>query len=156
MRKLVLLILLSVFGSFLYGQSKSIDKFRKKFPESTNLFFYSSTIQMLNQLNDPELTDLIKDIEKIRVLNYTDNEKKYKQPDLDELRENLKKEKYLDLLILYEQGNRINLYAKEKNGKTIGFVALVDSSDTLVILDVKGSIDFGKFMTLKNNLDLKL
>ena len=54
----------------LLSQSKSIERFRKSYKEDQNLFFYSSTIKMLNTENDSAFEDLIKDVEKIMVLFY--------------------------------------------------------------------------------------
>jgi len=52
-----------------------------------------------------------------------------------------------------EKGNSINLYSREKRGKTIGFVAVVDNRENLVLIDLVGSIDVKKFMDLKQKLD---
>ncbi|MBP1670313.1 MAG: hypothetical protein H6Q21_2679, partial [Bacteroidetes bacterium] len=69
--------LLFFYSLNLAGQSKSIDQFRKEFKEDNNVFIYSSTLQMLNSENNPEFADLTKDIEEIRVLNYTKAGRKF-------------------------------------------------------------------------------
>jgi len=148
--------LLFFYSLTLSGQSKSIDRFRKEFKEDNNIFIYSSTLQMLNSENNPEFADLTKDIEAIRVLNYTKASQKFTADRITLLKTSLKEEKYAELMIINEKGNKINLYSREKKGKTIGFVALVENPETFVVIDVDGSLDLNKFMQLKNKLDTKL
>jgi hypothetical protein len=148
--------LLFFYSLTMAGQSKSIDQFRKEFKEDNNVFIYSSTLQMLNLENNPEFADLTKDIEEIRVLNYTKASQKFTADRIATLKASLKKEKYTELMIINEKENKINLYSREKKGKTVGFVALVENPETFVVIDVDGSLDFNKFMQLKNKLDTKL
>jgi hypothetical protein len=148
--------LLFFYSLNLAGQSKSIDRFRKEFKEDNNVFIYSSTLQMLNSENNPEFADLTKDIEEIRVLNYTKAGRKFTTDQITALKTSLKEEKYSELMIINEKDNKINLYSREKRGKTVGFVALVENPETFVVIDVDGSLDIQKFMQLKSKLDTKL
>ena len=148
--------LLFFYSLTVAGQSKSVDRFRKEFKEDNNIFIYSSTLQMLNVENNPEFADLTKDIEEIRVLNYTKAKQKFTADRITTLKTSLKKEKYTEMMIINEKENKINLYSREKSGKTVGFVALVENPETFVVIDVDGSLDFNKFMQLKSKLDTKL
>jgi hypothetical protein len=140
----------------LLGQSKSISHFRSDFKENTNMFFYSSTLKMLNTDNNPELADIFKGIEEIRVLNYTKAEQKFNDEDIAGLKNSLKEEEYNTILMINEKGNLINLYSREKRGKTIGFVAVVENRESLVLIDLIGAIDVKKFMELKQKLDTRV
>jgi hypothetical protein len=154
--RIVLPLLLLVCAQFVSGQSKSISRFRADHPENTNMFFYSSTLKMLNTENNAELADLIKDIEEIRILNY-DKEKQHLSPEyITGLKKALASEDYNNLMMMNEKGNAINLYSREKHGKTVGFVALVEDKGSLTLIDLVGSIDVKKFMELKNSLDAKM
>jgi hypothetical protein len=149
-------MLMMVCSQVMSGQSKSISRFRADHPENTNMFFYSSTLKMLNTENNAELADLIKDIEEIRILNY-DKEKQHLSAEfISGLKKALAGEEYNNLMMMNEKGNAINLYSREKHGRTIGFVALVEDRGTLTLIDLVGSIDVKKFMQLKNNLDVKM
>jgi len=151
-----LLLILLVCAQFVSGQSKSISRFRADHPENTNMFFYSSTLKMLNTENNAELADLIKDIEEIRILNY-DKEKQHLSSEyITGLKKALASEDYNNLMMLNEKGNAINLYSREKRGKTVGFVAVVEDRGSLTLIDLVGSIDVKKFMQLKNKLDNKM
>lgn len=156
MKKLLFLLILAVTHVIVAAQSKSIERFRKLHKEDQNVFFYSSTMKMLNTENEPEFADLIKDIDKVMVLLYEKEKQKLKAQEITGLKNDLNKEKYVPLMLINENGNTINLYKKDKKEKTIGFAALVDNKDNFVIIDVKGSIDFKKFIEFKNRIDLKL
>jgi hypothetical protein len=151
---LSLLMIASV--QILSAQSKSVSRFRTDYPENTNMFFYSSTLKMLNTQNAPEFTDLIKDIEEIRILNYDKEKQHLSKEYISGLKKALAEEDYHNLMMMTEKGSAINLYSREKHGKTVGFVALVEDKGSLTVIDLIGSIDVKKFMQLKNNLDTKM
>lgn len=154
MRKSFLLILL-VLPAVIYGQSKSITRFRSDFKENTNMFFYSSTLKMLNAENNPELADMLDEIDEIRVLNYDKAAQKFTNDDILHLKNALKDEEYNNIMMITEKGNAINLYNREKHGKTVGFVAIVENGESLVLVDLIGSIDVKKFMELKKRLETR-
>ncbi len=156
MKKLFVLFFLVMIQIIASAQSKSIEKFRKLHKEDQNVFFYSSTIKMLNTENEPGISDLIKDIDKVMVLLYEKQKHKFSTQVITKLQNDLQKEDYVPLLMINENASTINLYKRDKKGKTTGFAALVDNKENLVIIDVKGSIDFRKFMEFKNKIDLKL
>jgi hypothetical protein len=119
------------------------------------MFFYSSTLKMLNTENNPELAEVIEGIEEVRVLNYAKAQQKFNAEDIASLKSSLKEEEYNVIMMINEKGNMMNLYNREKKGKTIGFVALVENHENLVLIDLIGSIDVKKFMELKQKIDTR-
>jgi hypothetical protein len=156
MKRILILFYSVLIPLALLSQSKSIERFRKSYKEDQNLFFYSSTIKMLNTENEPAFEDLIKDVEKIMVLYYDKEKQQFKDNEIEDLKNKLENEKYVPLLLINEKGSEINLYKRDRKNKTVGFAALIDNKKKLVIIDVKGSIDFRKFMDFKNKIDLRL
>jgi hypothetical protein len=156
MRRNHWVFILLICTQILSAQSKSISRFRADHPENTNMFFYSSTLKMLNTENNAQLADLIRDIEEIRVLNYDKEKQHLTSQYIAGLKKALTEEDYNNLMMMNEKGNAINLYSREKHGKTVGFVALVEDKGSLTVIDLVGSIDVKKFMELKNSLDAKM
>jgi hypothetical protein len=148
-----LFILLVFYTGGLFAQSKSISRFRSDFKENTNMFFYSSTLKMLNTDSNPDLANILNGIEEIRVLNYDKAAQKFNNNDIANLKNALKEEAYNAIMMINEKGNAINLYSREKRGKTVGFVAVVENRTNLVLIDLIGAIDVKKFMELKQKLD---
>ncbi len=155
MHKLLLLLLLFC-NQVIYGQSKSVTHFRSDFKENSNVFFYSSTLKMLNPENNPEFAEILKDIDEIRVLNYSKPEQNFDFDDVAKLKQDLKDEGYDNLMMIRNKENGIDLFKREKRGKTVGFVAVVENDDTLVLIDLSGNIDMDKFMELKKKLDIQV
>jgi hypothetical protein len=95
-------------------------------------------------------------IEEIRILNYNKTDRKFENEDVTDLKKNLQKEGYNYLMMISEKGGGIELYSREKRGKMRGLVALVENAETLLLIDMTGSINVENFIKLKQNLDLKL
>lgn len=151
-----LFILLLMFSQILNGQSKSITRFRSDHKENSNLFFYKSTLKMLNAENSPELADLLKDIQEIRVLNYDLEKQNLTRENITGLKKAIIEEEYNNLLMMNDKSNNVDLYNREKRGKTIGFIAVVENGKSLTLIDLTGSIDVKKFMELKQKLDIQM
>ena len=152
MRTLYILIFLTL-GMHAFGQSKSITHFRSTFPESSNMFFYSSMLNMLNSEDNPELAGLLKDIEEIRVLTWDKSKPMPGKDKVTALKAALRAEEYNTLMVMNDKGSTIDLYRREKKGKMTGFVAIVLNAESLVVIDLKGGIDVARFMQLKQKLD---
>ena len=120
------------------------------------MFFYRSTLKMLNTENNPELGDLLNEIEEIRVLNYDTAAHIFTLDDIAALKSALRKETYNSIMVISENGNNIELFNREKRGKTVGFVALVENREKLILIDLIGNIDVKKFMQLKQKLDTRM
>lgn len=136
-----------------FSQSKSVTRFRSDFKENSNLFFYSSTLKMLNTENSPELAAILDDIEEIRVLNYQKSTQKFGKNDIAALKSALAEESYNNIMMLNEKGNSVNLYNREKKGRTTGMVAIIENSQDLILIDLIGSIDVKKFMELQKKIE---
>ena len=63
----IILFVFVLLPVLTFAQSKSVNRFRSDFKENSNLFFYSSTIKMLNSDNNPEFAGILNGIEEIRV-----------------------------------------------------------------------------------------
>ena len=152
MKKLLLLYMI-FYSCQVMAQSRSITRFRSDYKETSNMFFYSSTLKMLNTADNPELAGLLDDIEEIRVLNYVKEKSGFSSDDIAGLKNALREETYNSLMMINEHGNRVELYGREKRGKMVGIVALLDSQRELVLVDLTGSIDIGKFMELMQQIN---
>jgi len=151
MRKIFLLLVM-ILPALVFSQSKSITNFRSDFKENSNMFFYSSTLKMLNTENNSEFAEILDGIEEIRVLNYTRSEQKFDKDDLARLKGDLQKETYNTIMMINEKGNSINVFGRERKGHTVGMVAIIEDTGNLILIDLIGTIDIKKFMALKQKL----
>jgi len=151
--RILLVIFILVQPLVTTAQSKSVTRFRSDFKESSNMFFYSSTLKMLNSENNPDLSEILENIEEIRVLNYKKADQKFSKEDISDLKGSLEKETYNSIMMINEKGNSISVYNRERKGRTSGMVAIVENMESLVLIDLIGNIDVKKFLQLKQKLD---
>jgi hypothetical protein len=107
---------------------------------------------MINQTEDKEFDELIKDIEKMKFL-MIDKDAAFKSADYSRLKKDYATETFEEVMSTRYQGRNFDVLLKEKSGKTLGMVVLINDSTSLYVLDLVGSIALDKVTTLYNKLD---
>lgn len=134
------------------GQSITTDALREKYPEALQLFFYNNTLRMLNQNNDPDFDELIRDIEKMRFLMIRKTDTGFGNDDFSTLVSNYKSEAFEEAMTSRHDGKNFDVYLKEKDGKTNGMLVLINDPQNLFVLDILGFIALDKVTSLYNTL----
>src|SRR4249919_2069291 len=88
-----IVIVLVLISSSSFGQSKTTEALSKKYTDAMAFFFYNNTLRMLNQKDDKGFDELIKDIEKMKLLmikkakdfNYKKITSDYKAEEFEEI-----------------------------------------------------------------------
>lgn len=151
MKNLLLFVAVFVYAS-AFAQSKTTETLHKKYSESLSLFFYNNTLRMLNQNDDEAFDELIKDIEKMKFI-MIDKGTTFSNADYKKLTSGYKGEAFEEIMTSRYQGKNFDVYLKEKSGKTLGMVVLVNDSSSLYVLDIVGSIALDKVTSLYNTID---
>src|SRR6188768_3138040 len=131
------------------AQTKTTEELHKKYSEGLALFFYNNTLRMLNQSDDKEFDELIKDIEKMKFLMI----EKKKDFDYKKLTSGYKSESYEEIMTSRMDGKRFDILLNETKGKTNGMVVLVNDSTNLYVLDIVGSISLNNATKLFSTID---
>jgi hypothetical protein len=142
----ILLILASPLASF--GQSETIQKWHKKYDDAFVMFFYKSTLNMLNIQDSKEFEELIKDIDKMKLLRIDKEKFSFSKEQYKELVSDYRGEDFEELMTLKQKEMKINAYIKEDGGDTEGIVVLLNEASNLIILDIKGSVPLAKIAEL--------
>lgn len=149
--RIIFFVLLLFSASLLSNaQSKTTQILEDRYKDSFSLFFYNNTLRMINQQEDKEFDEIIKDIEKMKLLmvkksTYDLNYKK--------LVGDYKTESFEEVMTSRHQGKNFDIFVKEKNGKTLAMLVLVNDTDNLYVLDILGSIAFDKVTKLYSVMD---
>jgi flagellar motility protein MotE (MotC chaperone) len=158
MRYYILGLLLVVGVTCTSAQSKTTEKLHKKYESALSLFFYNNTLRMLNQTEDKEFDDLIKDIEKMKFLLIKKDEFAMSSEEIKAVSAGYKAEAFEDVMTAKHDGKLFNVYLKENKGKAAGVVVLVNDSTRFLVLDIVGSIELNKvthfFQSLDKNTEL--
>ena len=143
---LALLIAVALSGQ---AQSKTTEKLHKKYSEALSLFFYNNTLRMINQTDDKEFDELIKDIKKMKFLMIKKEE--FGKDDYKKLISDYKSESFEEMMTSRHDGKNFDVYMKEGNSK--GMIVAVNDSENLYVLDIVGSIPLNKVTTLFKEID---
>lgn len=153
MKKIFLLALMAGALQVAQAQTKTTELLDEKH-DGMSLYFYKNTLRMLNQKDDPEFDDMIKDIEKIRFLlidRHTDN---FSNGDYKKLKdEYTKKEKYEEIMNGRLEGRNLNVYVRESGGAVKGTIIMACDSSNLYVLDILGKIALEKAGSLFKMID---
>jgi hypothetical protein len=131
------------------AQTKTTEELHKKYGESLSLFFYNNTLRMLNQKDDKDFDELIKDIEKMKFLMI----EKTKDFDYKKLTKSYTAESFEEIMTSRMEGKRFDVLLSETKGKTNGVVVLVNDSTNLYVLDIVGSISLNNATKLFSTID---
>lgn len=152
MKNLLTFLLVVCVAANALSQSKTTNKLHEKYDKAFSLFFYQNTLRMINQAEDKEFDELIKDIEKMKFL-MIEKETSFKPTDYARLKKDYVSETFEEVMSTRYQGRNFDVMLKEKSGKTLGMVILVNDSSSLYVLDLVGSIALDKVTNLYKALD---
>lgn len=152
--RIFLLTFIALFApQLLPAQSTTTEALHKKHSGALQLFFYNNTLRMLNQQEDKEFDDIIRDIEKMRFLMIKKDDISFGAIDFKKLVADYKAEAFEEVLTSRHQGKTFDVFLKEKEGKTKGMLVLINDAENLYVLDILGSIALDKVTKLYSTLD---
>ncbi len=134
------------------AQSKTTTQLQQKYPDSFSAFFYHNTLRMVNQTENKEFDELIKDIEKMKFL-MIDKKDLFRTTDYLRLKKQYLAETFEEVMTTRYQGRNLDVLLKERSGKTQGMVVLVNDSASLYVLDIVGRIALDKVTSLYKAID---
>ena len=153
MKKIIAVLLTICFSSVAIAQSKTTEALQKEFDGSLSLYFYKNTLRMLNQSDNKEFDELIKNIEKLKFLMVDKTSKSFGPSDYMKLKNDYVSEAYENVMTSRLEGRNFDIYMKDKKGSSLGTVMLVNDSTNLYVLDMIGTIDLMKAGSLFNTID---
>jgi len=159
MKKLgVVAAIIVFFSAPALAQSKTTETLQKDFDTSLALFFYKNTLRMLNQTENKEFDEMVKDIEKMKFLMVDKSSRGFGKQEYQKLLGDYQAEDYEEIMTSRYQGKNFDIYIRDKKGSKLGTVVLVNDSTNLFVLDIVGKIDVTKagalFSTLDSNTDI--
>lgn len=121
-----------------HGQSKTTEKLHRQYGDALALFFYNNTLRMINQEENKEFDEMIKDIEKMKFLMI--EKKNFTAASYNTLVKDYKAEAFEEIMTSRIEGRNFDVFLKQKDGINKGIVVAVNDQENLYILDIVGSI----------------
>lgn len=149
----LLICFLLMVGPFAKAQTETTTALNKQFDDALTLYFYKNTLRMLNQSENPEFDDLIKEIEKMKFLVIKKNSDNFGPSDYKKLVSGYKGESYEEIMSSRMEGKNFDVFLKENGGVTKGMIILANDSSSLYVLDILGKVELNKVTKLFNEID---
>jgi len=138
--------------SLVFAQTETTNKLSSEYSSRT-FFLYNNTLRMINQGGDKDFDELIKDIEKMKVVWVNKADKKFGVEQYKKLIDGYKAEKFEEIMTTRHDGKSFNAYVKEKDGDTKGVVVTVDDGANVYVMDIVGKVALNKITSLFSSLD---
>jgi hypothetical protein len=143
-RLILTLFFLLTFSSVICAQSSAVTEFKDNHDTSLALYFYPSTLRMINLQRNPEYDEMIKEIEKARFFKLDSGAAT--QADITALGNTLRKEGYEEMMVMKSKSNDIEVLGLEKHTPEI--VVISRNGDECMLLELKGMINIAKIPKL--------
>jgi hypothetical protein len=138
--------------TFCLAQTETTNEFDRMYSSRT-FFLYNNTLKMINQQGDKAFDELIKDIEKMKVVWVSKKDKNFGAEQYKKLVAGYKAEEFEEILNSRYEGKSFNAYIKEKDGDTKGVVIVVDDGENMYVMDIVGKIALNQITSLFSTLD---
>src|SRR5579859_1587684 len=155
--KIFFFFALILLSRVLNAQTKTTEELDKK-SDGLSLYFYKNTLRMLNQTDNKDFDELIKDIEKMKFLMIDRVKSKFTDSDYNKLKTAYQSESYEEMMTSRFQGKNFDVYIRQDNGRVKGTVIMASDSSNLYVLDILGRVALDKatalFSTLNSSTDI--
>lgn len=163
MKSIFILTIALLLPLLSLGQySKIIDQLKNRYKDHedvVSLSFNGNFLGMANWFTNDEneedeaVQDLIKSIDRMNILTIPKGEKGIRENELNDLRKEVSKENFEDLMVIRDGNDRINIMVKEKDGIISHLLMVIDDDQELTILDFVGSISMDDVALLTDNVN---
>jgi hypothetical protein len=145
----IFIAILAIAMPFLgHSQSKTTQEFHKQHEDAFVLFFYQNTLKMLNQDDNAEFAEIIKDIDKMKFVRVDLKASGFGKEEYSKLVEKYHDEYFEDLMTMRHEGMNVNAYIQEDDGITTGIVMLMQDEENVSVLDIKGAVPINKLVSI--------
>ncbi|MDD1443062.1 DUF4252 domain-containing protein [Dolichospermum sp. ST_sed3] len=150
MKRIILVVAMAASSLGLLAQAKTTNALQKNFDNSLSLYFYKNTLRMLNQAENKDFDEMVKNIDKLKFLMVDKTAKNFGTKEYQKLISDYRAEDYESAMTGRMDGRNFDVFIKDKPQST---VVLVNDSSNLFVLDMVGTIDASKVGTLFSTID---
>ncbi|MCK4465555.1 MAG: DUF4252 domain-containing protein [Bacteroidales bacterium] len=146
MKKISLILTLAIFPLLITAQNKAVDKLFDKYAGKdgfTTVFISKNLFKMVAdiELEDPEVNDVIDNLETIKILVTDDYENREGVNFYDEIMKELPMNEYEELLTVKDSDQDVRFLVKEKDGIIKELLLVVGGRDDNALISITGDID---------------
>ena len=151
--RLVVCYILLLTPVLCHGQSRAMRKASEKYEDGFTMVFYYSTLKMVIPEENEDLRNLIRGIEKIKMLRVNEDTYAIGPKDGEQIVEDLHRDGYEEGLSMRVNGKNTLVYIKEQNGVMQGVFILFAEESSVTMLDLLGEVPIDKLFTLTTEIE---
>lgn len=152
MKKLAgLLILIMIVSVTAIAQTKTTQQLDEKYA-GLSLYFYKNTLKMLNQKDDKNFDEIVKDVEKMRFIMIDRTTQSFSDSEYNKLKKDYQGESYEEVMSSRIDGRNFTVYVKETGGSVKGTIIVASDSSQIFVLDILGKVALDKVPAFFNSL----
>jgi hypothetical protein len=121
--------------------------------DGLSLYFYKNTLRMLNQSDNKDFDEMVKDVEKMRFLLIDRVSEGLDAKEYVALKDRYAKESFEQVMTSRYEGKNFDVFVREADGKVKGTVILASDSSQLFVLDILGKVALEKIPAFFQSLD---
>lgn len=140
-------------ASIASAQSSTTEELDKEYEDAFKLFFYENTLKMMNQTDDESFAKLIDNIDKMKFLRIDKSKDNITNDRIKKLINDYRSEEFEEIMTMRNDGADVKVYIKESDRVTHGLVMLINDSESLSVLDIKGSVPLDELVQLYNRVN---
>jgi len=140
----IFIILFSILSVSSFAQHGVVTDFKENHETALSLYFYPSTLRMINVERNPEFDDMIKEIKKARFFKLDSG--KVTGEDLRALADELADAGFEEIMFIKNKQMDVRVWGLEKGNPQM--VIISKSNEELMLLEVDGMINIAKIPKL--------
>ena len=138
-RTLLIFLFVLPFSFNGFSQSETISELVKAGLHDVNLYFYPSTLRMLNIQKDPGGYDIVSGVNHLRLLTFSSDSLIGNVQS--EMVKSLEKEGFEEVMTYRAAEVKVRLYGKYKGDEMKGLVGLIFQEEQNFVVDLDGKVD---------------
>jgi hypothetical protein len=142
--KYILLVISFFTATLCFAQNSIVTEFKENHKTSLSLYFYPSTLRMINIERNQEFDEMISEIKKARFFKMDSGS--VSKEDLSGLEKNLKNEGFEEVMFVKNKDMDLRVWGLEKRNPEL--VIFSKSDDELMLLEINGMINVAKIPKL--------
>lgn len=147
--KYTIVFFLLFFPLACFSQNSVVTDFKENHATALSLYFYPSTLRMINVERNPEFDEMVREIKKARFFKMDSGA--VSQNDLISLADKLMNEGFEEVMYLKNKDLNVRIWGLEK--RIPEFVIISRSNEELMLLEISGMINIAKIPKLADNFN---
>ena len=142
--RIILSLFLTIFSLSSYAQNSAVTDFKENHETALSLYFYPSTLRMVNIEQNPEFNEMIRQVKKARFFRMDSGT--VSKDDLNNLVSELTEDGFEEVMFVKNKNMDLKVWGLETKNPEL--VIISKSDEELMLLEINGMINIAKIPKL--------